>query len=83
MDLNGQVHVLDTGNHRVQRFNKVGGSPIVLGGEGSGDGEFIEPSAIAVDPSEGFLYVVDQGSQNIARFNLVGVFFDAWDLVVK
>ena len=78
------IYVADTGNHRVQVFQTTDapGGPFTLvatwGTEGSGEGQFRGPSDIAVNSSEGWVYVTDTGNHRVQRFNIFGRFFDAW-----
>jgi tripartite motif-containing protein 71 len=62
VDGSGNVYVADTGNDYVEEFNfsLLPASPLVaeFGGTGSGNGEFNNPSALAVDGSNN-IYVVD------------------------
>jgi DNA-binding beta-propeller fold protein YncE len=50
---NGNVYVVDKGNHRVQYFTSEGSFLGEWGREGSGDGEFYSPGGLAL--SGGFL----------------------------
>ncbi len=47
------------------------------GFEGSEDGEFWNPSGIAVD-SDGYVYVADRDNHRIQKFTSNGVFVDKW-----
>ena len=60
----GDLYVLDTGNHRVQKFGPDGTFKASLGRQGQGPGEFYYPSWLAVD-EKGFLYVSDPNNQRI------------------
>jgi sugar lactone lactonase YvrE len=60
----GDLYVLDTGNHRVQKFGPDGTFKASLGRQGQGPGEFYYPSWLAVD-DKGFLYVSDPNNQRI------------------
>lgn len=60
----GDLYVLDTGNHRVQKFGPDGKFKSSLGRQGQGPGEFYYPSWLAVD-DKGFLYVSDPNNQRI------------------
>ena len=63
-DSQGNVYVLDTGNHRIQKFDSGGEYLATIGREGQGPGEFQYPQALAID-SEGFLYISDMGNRKI------------------
>lgn len=63
-DSQGNVYVLDSGNHRIQKFGPNGKYIASIGRKGQGPGEFQYPLSIDVD-SEGYLYVSDSGNQRI------------------
>ena len=60
----GNLYVLDTGNHRVQKFGPDGAYLATYGRQGQGPGEFYYPAWVAVD-SQGFIYVTDPNNQRI------------------
>jgi sugar lactone lactonase YvrE len=60
----GDLYVLDTGNHRVQKFGPDGKYLATYGRQGQGPGEFYYPAWLAVD-DKGFLYVSDPNNQRI------------------
>lgn len=68
-DLQGNVYVVDTGNHRIQKFTSNGKFLTKWGSFGSCDGLFNKPTGIAVD-KEGNVYVVDNGNYRIQKFAL-------------
>ena len=63
-DLQANMYVLDTGNHRIQKFSPDGNFLATIGNKGQGPGEFYYPQSLAVD-KEGFLYVSDSANQRI------------------
>ena len=63
-DSQGNIHVLDTGNHRIQKFDNGGKYLTTIGREGQGPGEFQYPQALTID-SEGYLYISDMGNRKI------------------
>jgi len=63
-DAAGNLFVLDTGNHRVQKFGPDGKYLATYGRQGQGPGEFYYPAWLAVD-AKGFLYVSDPNNQRI------------------
>ncbi|MEM7480577.1 MAG: 6-bladed beta-propeller [Acidobacteriota bacterium] len=69
----GEILVVDTGNHRVQRFDASGQFLSSFGTEGDGDGEFRHPTYVAID-SAGHLYVSDTGNHRLQRFDAEGVY---------
>jgi sugar lactone lactonase YvrE len=60
----GSLFVLDTGNHRVQKFGPAGNYLATYGRKGQGPGEFYYPAWLALD-DKGFLYVSDPNNQRI------------------
>ncbi len=64
LDGAGNIYVLDTGNHRVQKFGPDGKYLATYGRQGQGPGEFFYPAWLALD-DKGFLYVTDPNNQRI------------------
>jgi hypothetical protein len=60
----GDLYVLDTGNHRIQKFGPDGKYLATYGRKGQGPGEFQYPAWLAVD-GQGFIYVTDPFNQRI------------------
>ena len=56
VDSDGNVHVADSGNNRVQKFSRMGQFLDKWGDEGDGDGQFTKPFHVAVD-SNNDIYV--------------------------
>lgn len=56
LDSAENIYVLDSGNCRVQKFDKNGGYLKTIGRKGQGPGEFVNPSALYID-SHDSLYV--------------------------
>jgi tripartite motif-containing protein 71 len=63
----GDVFVTDTGNHRVEKFDREGNFITQWGGYGNGDGQFNFPYGIAVDV-KGSVFVVDSGNTRVQQF---------------
>jgi len=66
------IYVVDTGNNRVQIFQRKKQTGEIVffeswGGLGSRDGNFKDPSDLVVD-GEGRIWVVDSGNERIQRF---------------
>lgn len=75
VDQYGNVYVSDRGNNRVQKFDsngkfvtKWGGNGSGEKGEGTGDGEFNEPTGIAID-CFGNIYVSEYINMRIQKFS--------------
>jgi DNA-binding beta-propeller fold protein YncE len=58
MDTTGNIYVLDSANHRVQKFSPEGIYLATFGRRGQGPGEFYNPDSIDID-AHGVLYVMD------------------------
>lgn len=71
VDGHGKVHVLDTGNHRVQVFDGDGRFVRTDGVLGSGPGGLREPMGLWVYPS-GETFVADTGNRRLQRFGAGG-----------
>ena len=63
-DTGDNYYILDSGNHRIQKFDPEGNYLATFGRQGQGPGEFNYPASIAVD-KEGFIYVCDPNNQKI------------------
>ena len=64
MDAAGDLYVLDTGNHRIQKFGPDGKYLATYGRQGQGPGEFYYPAWLAID-AKGFIFVTDPNNQRI------------------
>ncbi|MEB3285339.1 MAG: 6-bladed beta-propeller [Candidatus Sericytochromatia bacterium] len=64
---NGDVYVVDSGNNRVQRFDRDGRFVAEFGSAGRGNGQFDRPYGIAID-KEGYIFVADTGNKRIQKF---------------
>jgi DNA-binding beta-propeller fold protein YncE len=65
----GRILVADTHYHRVLIFDRDGTLLGSFGREGTGDGEFLLPTDVAVD-ADGFLYVSEyQGNDRITKWS--------------
>ncbi len=71
VDSKGNLYVVDTGNFRVQVFDRNGKYLRSLGKLGDVPGALARPKGIAVD-SEDHIYVVDAAFQNVQIFNTEG-----------
>lgn len=86
VDAAGNVYVVDNMNFRVQKFTSSGTYLTKWGSQGSGEGQFLFPQGIAIDNTNGFIYVSDNSlsggsTDNITRiekFDLQGHFIKQW-----
>ncbi|MDP9099428.1 MAG: NHL repeat-containing protein [Verrucomicrobiota bacterium] len=72
------IYVVDQGRTRVVRFRSDGSTLQVWGSAGKGDGQFSDPSSVAVDERNNRIYVADPGNQRIQVFDLDGKFIMKW-----
>lgn len=70
-DAQGDIYVTDPGNNRVQKFDPQGNYLIQFGSSGIGDGQFNQPTGIAIDAT-GNVYVTDAGSGRVEKFDANG-----------
>jgi uncharacterized protein (TIGR03663 family) len=64
----GTLLVTDTGNKRVQRFDRDGKFLAAYGGAGSGPGQFNEPVGVTVD-AQGRIWIADLWNYRIQSFD--------------
>jgi DNA-binding beta-propeller fold protein YncE len=62
------VYVSDSGNSRIQKFDKNGNFVTKWGSQGNGPGQFRASDGIAIDSSTGKVYVVDSENHRIQVF---------------
>ncbi len=77
VDSDGNVHVLEQGNCRVQKFSSRGEYIATYGIPGTEDGQFSGPTKLAADDA-GHVYVSDTGNSRIQKFSSEGTFVSAW-----
>jgi hypothetical protein len=58
------MYILDSGNHRIQKFTPDGQYITTIGNKGQGPAEFIYPLSLDVD-SRGYLHISDPGNQRV------------------
>ena len=76
VDTDGNIYVLDSGNHRVQVFNNNGNYIYTIGKKGQGPGEFNAPTRLQLDDETGNIYVVDYMLRKIIIFEKEGKYID-------
>jgi len=67
----GQVYVIDGGNHQVAVFDANGVRVTSLGMMGSDEGQFLDPLGIGIGPG-GDIYVADKGNKRLVVFDASG-----------
>ncbi len=68
LDSNGNVYVVDTGNHRIVKYGSNGENPLYAGSFGAGNDQLDSPTGIALD-SDGNIYVSDSGNHRIVKYD--------------
>lgn len=76
VDKSGAIWVLDRRKYRAVKLDQNGKILVSLGAEGSGAGQFDNPSAIAIS-SSGMVFVADRSNHNVQIFREDGVFLNA------
>jgi tripartite motif-containing protein 71 len=72
-DGEGNVYVLESGNLRVEKFDRDRNLVLAWGSFGTGDGQFVGPTDIAVAP-DGTVYVADTERRDVQKFAPDGTF---------
>ena len=74
---NGEVYVVDTGNHRWIEFNVVGVPVVARGSFGSGTEQLWNPTDLAVD-THANIYIIDAGNHLIKKYDFSGNPISTW-----
>jgi len=69
--------VADFGNHRIEEFNVLGAYITQWGSNGSGAGQFVNPSGVATDLASN-VYVTDSGNNRVQKFTRAGAYLTQW-----
>jgi DNA-binding beta-propeller fold protein YncE len=72
-----KIYVADTQNHRIVALDEKGMVLSSWGGQGTGNGQFNLPRAIAQDHF-GNLWVLDSGNSRVQTFSALGQFISTW-----
>ena len=79
LDAEGHIYVVDSQNHRVEKFDAQGEFITAWGSFGQEPGQFSEPWGIAVD-EEGNVYVADTWNHRVQRFTSDGELLGYWGM---
>lgn len=70
-DFEGNLFVLDSGNHRVQVFSPDGAFVRTMGEPGEGPGQLADPQGMFVHP-DGRVWIADTRNRRLQRFSATG-----------
>ena len=72
------IYIVDQGHTRVIKCSPDGGVLSVWGSKGSGDGQFDDPTSVAVDSTTNNVFVADPINKRIQVFDENGKFLTKW-----
>jgi DNA-binding beta-propeller fold protein YncE len=72
------LYVVDQGRTRIVRVGYDGRIVTTWGTKGSGEGQFDDPTSVAVDPARDRVYVADPRNSRIEVFDNAGKFLNQW-----
>jgi DNA-binding beta-propeller fold protein YncE len=72
------IYVVDQGHSRIIKFDPDGTLVTAWGSKGNGDGQFDDPTSVAVDPASNKVYVADPINKRIQVFDSNGKFLTKW-----
>ena len=72
------IYVTDQGHSRIVKFDPNGKVLAVWGTAGQDDGQFVEPTSVAVDGKNDRVYVADPRTKRIEVFDTNGKFLAKW-----
>jgi DNA-binding beta-propeller fold protein YncE len=76
----GSIYVVDQGHTRIVRFSPDGRVLSIWGSKGTGEGQFNDPTSVAVDPRNNKVYVADPINSRIQVFDSNGKFLTKWSV---
>ncbi len=74
IDSSGNLWIVDADNNRIEKFSSSGTWIASYGKTGSGEVQFNEPRAIAINQSTGNLYVADKANNRIEELSSSGAY---------
>jgi len=73
-NLRGEIIVADSGNNRVQVFDKAGKFLFKFGSNGNGNGQFSNPYGVMIDQRSNQIVVADYSNNRVQIFDEKGAF---------
>ena len=74
------IYAVDQGHTRIIKFSPDGGVLSTWGSKGIGDGQFDDPTSVAVDSTTNKVYVADPINKRIQIFDSNGKFLAKWSV---
>jgi len=74
------IYVVDQGHARIVRFSPDGRVLSIWGTKGTGEGQFNDPTSVAVDSGNNRVYVADPINSRIQVFDSNGKFLTKWSV---
>ncbi len=78
VDPSGNVWVADTLEDRILKFSKSGELLAAYGSYGSGEGQFLNPREVVINPSTKNVYVLDETNNRVVELNEKGEFIETF-----
>lgn len=73
-DTSGNLWVVDGSNNRIEKFSSSGSWIATYGKLGSGEVQFNEPRAIAINAATGYVYVADKANNRVEVLSSSGTY---------
>jgi tripartite motif-containing protein 71 len=80
MGPDNSIYVVDQGHARIVRLSADGHLLAAWGTKGTADGQFDDPTSVAVDPTTNKVYVADPRNRRIQVFDANGKFLEKWSV---
>ncbi|PYL04526.1 MAG: hypothetical protein DME31_03350, partial [Verrucomicrobia bacterium] len=74
------IYIVDQGRTRIVKFNPDGRVLAIWGTKGNGNGQFDDPTSVAVDPTTDKVYVADPRNKRVQVFDANGKFLTKWEV---
>ncbi len=74
----GDIYIADTGNNRILKFGREDNAEASYGTLGSGNGQFDEPTGVAINQANGDIYVSDRGNTRVEELGPTGTYIQSF-----